>query len=264
MAAQGLITGNAAQSERPSEFMSPVMQGLQAAFTNVNPFTGAKYEEGKGGIHAFADVIMNSPAPWRMYQDIQKSRKMESGEIDPSEVLFPYNETDAVAKWLGPGFGAAVGNAWASRPMNTKEARSRALAEVTSTVSKEEGKGLGLDEKARLYREALQNDPALLAEFDKAFELQKQKELNYVSWKESVDRDLTQYDRLLADLNLLVAQGKLSARDAAAISDAHSTLPDQVIENTRSQLNEGFFGSAIISAAGQVGTVRTGAQLPSI
>lgn len=247
--ARGLVSGTPRQSDTLGEMLTPALSAGVAAAFNIDPFTGRKFGPGEGGLQAAWDTIAATPAPLRLYEQIQKAHKIETGEVDPSNVLFPMTASEAWGRFLGPGFGAAVGHPLADYTLNTREARSRALAEDRSQQSRVDAKkSLWRDYTAATQEEAKRVGIKLGKDFAPAMALKAEREANLAAFEQSKGGKMNKYDRLQADLSLLVRMKKINQNQAEQFSNRFAQATESEITSFRRDIGEEFFGQSVLSA----------------
>lgn len=258
-AARSFIAGNRREAGQLSEFLSPAVSGGIAAATGVDPFTGATIPAEKGAPQVFAETLASSVAPLRLAENLKRARQFESGERDPTEVLHPYSTGEAIGRFFGPGFADLLNaipgvdvSPLGSYALNPREARSRAFAESRSLEDKRQREIL----KHRDYRDQFAQAgrqtgvfSELPEDLSQAFALRGQKEAEIAALGEQLDRDLTQLDRLQAELQVLVRRGIYNEDSARQLLEQMASVGDEgTIRSLRRRLSGAYFGGDLISA----------------
>jgi hypothetical protein len=251
--AKGLWTGRTQQSDLLANTLTPAASALLAIGTHVDPFTGDKIDPKDASIPSIlTHVLSDMPAPIRMWRQIQKADEIEKGNLDPATVLLPNSKSEAVGRWLGPGFGAAVGHPLADYTLNTREARSRAASEARALSTKADSK----IELYKSYRDQTRQQAAKVGLkinpiFDSALALAAQREAAravYAATLGKSESKLNSIERLEADMGLLVRMKKIKQATAKRYL-LHFLNADQgSIDSFRRDLGELYFGSVILSA----------------
>ncbi len=255
---RGLLFGDVAASEQLSEFFPPHISAGLAAATRTNPFTGAKYASGEspgeiflneyGKAASFArGVIQQSDAASDLLGiDPGKAGLIERGELDPRETLFPTTRGEEFLKW-------ATGIT--PKTYNPREGQQRAFAELKGIEPAMDREGFKWDDRIRvsteeavksgIIKQGQQLPPQLL----EALQNKSARAQGYVGIAERrgvSERDLRHIDRLEADLNTLVDQGKMSQGQARALLIQYASRTVNDISNLRRSLSASFFGQSVL------------------
>lgn len=252
---RGLLGGEVRQSEQISELATPALRTALAAITRTDPFTGSKYKPGETLGDIAVDQLSGTLAPVHLVERMNRANQIESGERDARELLFPSDTRDAVGRFLGIGFGAAVGRPGGEFALNTRESSSRAAAEKRELATKEESVKL----RYKSYRdnareEAKRVGVKLPKEFDRALAVKAERFANIKRWEEIHGRKADQMIRLQSDLDLLVRLKKMKKSQADSLlkqyADLYKRAPNDAsseIESFRRDLGEAYFDQEILS-----------------
>lgn len=245
--ARAAIAGDVRQSEELGESLTPAATAALSAFTGTDPFTGAKIDPSKSYIERALGSLGDTLPFVRQAKQLDRAQQIESGEVDPREVLQPMNKQDVLGRWLGPGFGAAVDRPLGEFALNPREARQRAAAEQRTFGSKSESQmALHRDYRDRAREEAKKLGLNLPKEFDQAMALRGQREAEIAVWEEENGKS-NAFDRLEADMRLLVRRKQYTEKEAKEILNNFAALDEASINRFRRQLGDAFFGGDVRS-----------------
>lgn len=237
--------GEVRESEQLSDFLSPAVSLAASVIFRRDPFTGREFPSDM----SLADILTQEAgqylAPLDAYRDTRDAKKFATGERDPDEVLFPYTGKERVARFVG-GITPYT--------LNQKEARSRAFAERRGLQDKQKRETMKyIERRENLLQQAKEvgilprSATQLPKEVREAFTVRAAREANLVGFEVELGRDLTNVDRLYADLSLLVRQKKMPKKLAERILEQVKGLPDPMVDAVARQIRERHFGTAIIS-----------------
>lgn len=246
--------GQVRESEQLSDFLSPAIQLTGSVVMRRDPFTGREFPDDMGTVEILGQEASQYVALIDTFRDIRQSRKFETGERDPDEVLFPYTPTERLGRFT---FGISP------YTLNRKEARSRAAAESRGLEAKSRRELLKYQEKREeLLRNAKEvgllppSATQLPQVVRDAFTVRARREANLAAFEAELGRDLTNVDRLYADVSLLVRMKKIPQRLAEAILESAKTLPDPMVDTLSRRLREAHFGTRAISQYTQLVNAR--------
>lgn len=242
--ARALIAGKPRESEQLSEYLTPAASlGISIA-TRTDPFTGRTFPTDMTTGDIITQEIGQTVAPWDLLKDVQRSEEYASGERPTDNVLFPYNARERIARYFGP----------TPHSYNPKEGQSRAFSEkrgLESATKREQLKGAEsrkqLLEQAKKVGLLPKGSKQLPKELRDALLLKTRRETNLVAVEKELGRELTQLDRLYADLGLAVRMGKIPEAMAKRIIEQAKLAPDPTVAYLARRIREGMFGTQIIS-----------------
>jgi hypothetical protein len=266
-------TGKAHQSELIADMFSPAAAAALSITTGINPATGSQLKPGEGGfVNTIANTLIKTPAPLQAWKKGQIADDIKKGNQDPSKLLLPMTKSEAWGRWLGPGFGVLTGlvPGWKAHPaadysLNTREARSRAASEARSFATKGESKiMLYKDYRQQIVIEAKRVGVPLPSAFTVALALKAQREASIAVWAAANGKNsntANSYDRLTADMGLLVRMKKVTQPQAKQMLLQYADATDSQIQSIRRDLAESYFGSVVLSYYRKLLT-DAGAKLP--
>ena len=199
-----LISGHAAQSEMPADWLSPPLSAGIAMITGTDPFTGKTYPTGTSPFEIFLKKMLGNVAGVQSYQ-----RFKQAGEsrFDTTNKLFPFTTHDVRMKTL-------LGGA-AKTPVNPKIARSRGVADLAAGATRGERlelkTGPALDEFKAAYKAAYKTPvPKELVQYASRNLLFQ---LNRAAWRDR-SKNFGPYEKLLADANFMIASKQWTEQEA--------------------------------------------------
>lgn len=243
------LAGGRTEASALSQHLTPGFSAMFAASTGIDPFTGREYSAKMSTGDIIAEQFGGTIAIKRLFENRGRARAIESGELDPERILFPYQEggrnpfkDEALGRFV---FGVSP------YTLNPREARSRAAAEARTLEDKRTREVLKHRDYRDRYLEAgrkagtFQEMPE---ELSSAFAHRAQKESEIAALGESLDRDLTQLDRLQAELQVLVRRGVFDEAQAKQFLESFAgTNSDSAVRSFRRRLSDVYFGGAMIS-----------------
>jgi hypothetical protein len=239
-AARGALFGDVRSGEQLSEYFTPAITAAIAASTRVDPFTGARYEQGASPLSIAATELGETVAPYRAFKKWQTARAVEAGTKDADEMLFPSTPTQEAAAYLT--------GAW-PRTYNLREGQSRAAAEDVSMLGPEKREEFKWKDRIRVANDEVKR---LGMKMDKqvadAFKAKAERATEYGMMERSLGRDLSQIDRLQADMQILVRKGIYKEEQARDLLMQYSTYGDNQIQNFRTKLHRAYMGQAVLTA----------------
>jgi hypothetical protein len=233
----GAETGAA---DEPSEWLTPAISALMAGATGTDPFTGQDYAPEKGFLEIVGEELGQTAAPLRAIRNVQRAREIKSGKRNPDDLLYVRSENEA---WAQFGLGLTPIS------VNAATMRSRGAAETRELQSKRQRTELNFADKTDQWKKEAQRLGLEVPEaVEEAMKLRQEREGELAAAREALGRDMTQIDRLKAEVGLLVRKGQLDEREARQLLLTYAVLDDNSISRIRSQLGDAYFGSRALSS----------------
>lgn len=240
-------------SEQLSEYFTPALGAGIAAATRTDPFTGRSYNQGESSVDIFRQEIGQNIPFIRALQNIPPAQKalglepgkqglIESGQLNAADTLMPTTRGEELLRFFGGTTPVTY---------NIKEGQERAIAEdlelrgsgegamakwkQTETASLEAAQSVGALRKGESFpsyvTDALRNQ----AQRDRMYEL-------VASSNNTKKSNLRQIDKLRADLQVVVQQGRMSQGQAMQLLLQYSNYDDTGISYFRRKLADTYFG----------------------
>jgi hypothetical protein len=249
-AGMALAGGGGKESTAISQYLTPGISAALTVATKRDPFTGRQVDPRKGALDILLDQAKNTVAPLRTWENMQRAKQIEQGQLDPGELLHPYQTEGLLGKFAGGQAGERFLFSVAPYSLNTRVARSRAFAEQSSLASKRKRELLKNQDYRQRYLEAgrrTKQFAQMPKELAQAFVARANVSAEVAAYEAQLDRPLRMIDRLQAVVGLLVRQGRMDAEEARSTLEQMVQLSDNQIEVFKSKLTNAYFGGTVIS-----------------
>lgn len=238
---RALAFGGGGEAHQLSQYLTPAVSAALTAVTRKDPFTGADIPANQGAPEVIGRQLLDVPAILRLRGQLDRAQRIESGQLDPKDILHPYSYGEAANRFL---LGIAP------YALNPTVARSRAFAEERSLASLRQREILNARDYRRRYLLAGQETGLfneMPTDLSQALAQRGLREAELAQFGETLGREMTPLDRLTSDVNLAVRQGRLAPEQARSMLMQMVQANENQIQQLRDQMAQAYWGSGTIS-----------------